>query len=405
MDGAWITGPASNPLSFLNGPAYRSFGSLEPYDFPDFRPAADLDRKLPGGLSFEVEERFRSEGYSNAALQAGNSDSYVLNEFRIQADLRSGSWWRMSAQAQDSRPFFQKPPIGPPNENRWDLKLAYAEIGDPSRHWFSLRVGRQLINYNNTLMANSEWRNQGRSYDAAVLNLQGHGYHLGIFAASIVKPLASGISYHQQGNNIYGIYASMKGPLAHMSIEPFVLWRVQPSVTIAPTVSSATGKQDMRAWGVRWKGVTSSGFDYSAEAVLENGAVGPAPIHAWATTEGIAYQFGGTRGHPRVFAQYDFASGAGTGSTTHSRFDTIYPTAHDRFGILDLFGWQNIEAVRTGATVEPPAAGTWAKRWTSTPGTSSTGTSISARVLAGLEEAMPCPGRAAATPLQVPTSC
>ena len=37
----------------------------------------------------------------------------------------------------------------------------------------------------------------------------------------------------------------------------------------------------------------------------------------------------------------------------HSTFDTIYPTAHDRFGITDLFGWQNIEAVRAGVTIEP----------------------------------------------------
>ena len=38
----------------------------------------------------------------------------------------------------------------------------------PEKHWISLRVGRQLINYNNTIIANSEWRNQGRSYDAVV---------------------------------------------------------------------------------------------------------------------------------------------------------------------------------------------------------------------------------------------
>jgi len=29
------------------------------------------------------------------------------------------------------------------------------------------------------------------------------------------------------------------------------------------------------------------------------------------------------------------------------------PSAHDRFGIVDQFGWQNIQAVRVGATFEP----------------------------------------------------
>jgi hypothetical protein len=37
----------------------------------------------------------------------------------------------------------------------------------------------------------------------------------------------------------------------------------------------------------------------------------------------------------------------------HRTFDTLYPTAHDRFGILDQFGWQNIQTVRAGATIEP----------------------------------------------------
>ncbi len=352
MDGAWITGPASSPLSYLNGPAYRTWGSTEPYAIADFHPAADLDEKLPGWMVFETEERFRGEQFSNAAFQAGDSDSYLLNLLRVQADLRASSWFRFSAQLQDARPFFEQPPIGPPNENRWDLKLAYAEIGDPSRQWFSVRVGRQMINYNNTLIANSEWRNQGRSYDAAVMNLQSHGYHLGIFAASVVKPLPSGVSHHQQGNYVYGMYAWMKGPFANTSIEPFVLGRVQPSAVIATAGFSATGKQNMKAWGLRWKGQTASGIEYSAEGVAENGVTAKVPIRAWATTGGAAYRFD-IPGHPRLFAQYDFASGAGAGSTTHGTFDSIYPTAHDRFGILDLFGWQNIHAVRSGITVEP----------------------------------------------------
>ena len=117
--------------------------------------------------------------------------------------MKPNSWFRATAQLQDARPFFENPPLGPPNENRWDLKLAYTEIGDPEKHWFSLRVGRQIINYNNTLIADSQWRDQGRSYDAAVLNLQMKRANVGIFAASVIVPQASGVSPHQEGNNIY----------------------------------------------------------------------------------------------------------------------------------------------------------------------------------------------------------
>ena len=354
LDGGWITGPASNPLSYLNGPANRTFGSRLPYDIPDFRPASDLDAHLAHWLNFEAEERFRFESYENSSFKEGNNDSYFLNRFRLQADLRFGTWFKFVSQVQDARPLLEKPPIGPPNEDRWDLKLAYVEIADPERHWFSLRVGRQLINYNNTLIADSQWRNQGRSYDAAVVNLQSGRYHLGAFAASAVVPLASGISHHQQGNNIYGLYGRIVNPISNSSIEPFVLWRVQPSLVLEPALSSKTGKEDMWTYGLRMKGRANNTLDYSIEAARQAGRDGTEGFRAWGLTGGAAYEFHFVPTDPRIFAQYDYASGNnGPGSGVHHTFDTMYPTAHDRFGIVDLFGWQNIRAIRGGATFSP----------------------------------------------------
>jgi hypothetical protein len=355
-NGAFITGPASNPLSFLNGAAFRTTGNPAPYDFHDFAPATYLDAKLPNWADVQAEERFRYEAYDNSSFKAKVDDSYVLNRFRFQVDLHTQSWLRVTAQVQDARAGFQNPPIGPPNTVRWDLKLAYAEIGAPDKHWFSLRVGRQLINYNNTIIANSEWRNQGRSYDAAVLNLNAKREHLGIFAASAVVPQAYGVSPHQEGNNIYGAYGRIDDLVGtHSNLEPFFLWRVQPAEVVEPAVSKTTGKENEKVVGVRLKEQAGKAFDYGGELIYEGGKVGPQSIDAWATQEGAAYQFLNVAAKPRVFAQYDYASGNGNPAqnATHSTFDTIYPTAHDRFGITDLFGWQNIEAVRAGTTVEP----------------------------------------------------
>lgn len=354
-NGAFITGPASNPLSFLNGAAGRTTGNPAPYDFHDFAPATYLDAKLPNWVDVQAEERFRYEAYDNSNFKAKADDSYLLNRFRFQVDLHTPSWFRVTAQVQDARAGFQNPPIGPPNTVRWDLKLAYAEIGAPDKHWFSLRVGRQLINYNNTIIANSEWRNQARSYDAAVLNLNAKREHLGIFAASAVVPQAFGVSPHQEGNNIFGAYGRIDDLVPHSNLEPFFLWRVQPAEVVEPAAAKTTGHENEKAEGVRFKAQAHTALDYGGELIVENGKVGAEPIRAWAAQGGAAYQFLDAVAKPRVFAQYDYASGnsnpAQNGS--HSTFDTIYPTAHDRFGITDLFGWQNIEAVRAGATVEP----------------------------------------------------
>src|ERR1700722_19234118 len=190
--GGYITGPASNPLSFLNGPAYRTFGSPAPYDLPDFAPASLLNQQLPKWISFGLEERFRYEGYHNGSFKPHNNDSYILLRSRLAMTIKPVAWLKLMTQLQDSRPFMQKPPWGPPNLNAWDLKLAYAELGDPEKQWISVRVGRQMINYNNTIIADSEWRNQARSYDAVVTNLHYDRYRVGIFAASVVTPLPEG---------------------------------------------------------------------------------------------------------------------------------------------------------------------------------------------------------------------
>lgn len=354
LDGGWITGPASNPLSLLNGPANRTYGSRLPYDFPDFRPVSALDEHLPKWLKFKAEERLRYEGYTNADFQEGNDDSYLLNRFRFQADLRFGSRFKFVSQVQDARPFLQKPPLGPPNKNLWDLKLAYVEFGDPEMHWFSLRIGRQVLNYNNTLIASSEWRNQGRSYDSVVVNLQEGRYHLAGFAASAVVTQSSGLSHHQQGNNIYGLYGRVDNLLPDLTVEPFVLWRVQPSMVLEPALSKETGKENMQTYGLRLKGRAHTSLDYSIEAARQAGKDGMESVSAWAVTGGAAYEFRSVPADPRVFAQYDIASGDPTpGDGVHRTFDTMYPTAHDRFGISDLFGWQNIRAVRIGGTIIP----------------------------------------------------
>ena len=82
--GGFITGPASNPLSFLNGPAYRTFGQMQPsstgaspapYDFPEFRPATLLSQQLPHWIWFGWEERDPLPGLSEQRFKLNSNDS------------------------------------------------------------------------------------------------------------------------------------------------------------------------------------------------------------------------------------------------------------------------------------------------------------------------------------------
>lgn len=340
-------------LTPIGGLASSPPVSTEPYDFPDFRPTGKLNDQLPSWLQFGLEERVRFEGFSGNRFNPKSSDSYVLNRLRAGMILQPANWFKVVAQLQDARSFFENPPLGPPNNVRWDLKLAYVQLGDPEKQPVSVTVGRQLIDYNNTIIANSEWRNQARSYDAVVTKLHVGQFRASLFAASVVDPQFEGVSHHQQGNCIYGAYGWITRVLPKSSIEPFVLWRVAPSVAVED-IKASNGRLDEKAWGFRIRGTDLANFDYRYELAMERGTAGPNDIQAWATTTGMGYTVRRLGWKPRFFAAYDYASGdKNPADGRHGTFDTMYPTAHDRFGITDQFGWQNIMAWRSGISVTP----------------------------------------------------
>lgn len=102
---------------------------------------------------------------------------------------------------------------------------------------------------------------------------------------------------------MYGLYGRIDNLIPKSTLEPFVLWRVQPSAPIEWTVSKKTGKQDMKVYGTRLKGAVRTSLDYSVEGVLEAGSVGPQSIRAWAMTGGAAYELHSVPTKPRAFAQ------------------------------------------------------------------------------------------------------
>jgi hypothetical protein len=344
---------SDSALTPIGGPASSPPTSDGRYDLPDLRPTGELNDQLPRWLQFGLDERFRAEGYSGNGFKPNSSASYLLNRFRFGMILQPASWLKVVAQVQDARSFLQAPPLGPPNNVRWDLKTAYVQFGDSEKQPVTLTVGRQLLDYNSTIIANSEWRNQARSYDAVVANLHVDRFRAAVFAASVVNPQLDGITHHQEGNNIYGAYGWITRVLPNSSIEPFVLWRVAPSVAVEDS-KFKTGRLDEQAYGFRIRGRNISNFDYRYELVLERGSAGSNDIQAWGVTAGLGYTLSTSGWKPRFFAGYDYASGdKNPADGIHGAFDTMYPTAHDRFGIADQFGWQNIVAGRAGATINP----------------------------------------------------
>ncbi len=314
-----------------------------------FSPLSYLNSELPGWLCFTAGYRMRFESYSAGNFQDGNSDSYLLTRFRFGMLVKPAGWLGLYTELQDATAFWKNPPLGPPYQSTWDLRRAYVDLGDIGKGRLALRVGRQDLNFGyGRLVGTSYWRNASRGYDAVLATLGWDWLRVSAFAASPVVVLDNGLSHHQEGNNLHGLYGDFDRLVPGSAIEPFVFWRLSPGIK---TEEGGLAKLDEKTAGVRWAGDRSR-FDYDVEIAGQTGSIGPDRIRAWAWSAIAGYNLepGGLK--TRAFVKYDFASGdRNPKDGVHGTFDQLYPNIHDHHGLADQIAWQNLKSLRSGVRV------------------------------------------------------
>jgi len=320
-----------------------------------FSPSGEVNKGLPGWIRFGGDYRSRFEGYTGGGFRTGATDAYWLSRVRLDLTIQPVSWLKVYAQAQDARVIAKQPAV-PNFENTWDLHQAYGELGDFEKGAWSLRVGRQEINIGDQrLLGSSNWTNTARTFDAVRGMVKLGGFKVDAFASSVVNQYNDAWDHHPHGNNLYGLHAEITKVLPNATIEPYVLWHVQPGLR---TELGAAAKLDEKVPGVRVVGKLPRGFDYQAEVVKEFGSLGSDDIKAWAGhwVLGRTFKAAWT---PRPWIEYNYASGdANARDGVRGTFDHLYPTAHDKYGLADQVGWRNIKDFRGGVELKPH------KNWT-----------------------------------------
>ena len=319
------------------------------------KPSDLVNDQLPNWLRVGGEVRLRFEEFAPRSYRSGE-DSYLLYRTRFDLSIRPFKWLVFFGQAQDARPFFQNvPEPGPPYKNAWDLHQAYVRFGKNDDGPIALTVGRQEINLGDErLVGSSNWTNNARTFDAARLRLKGGGFRLDAFSASVVDQRMGAFDHHTQGNNLHGLTLGLDKILPGSSIEPYLLWHVAPA-RLAPVLESgARAKLNEKTAGFRSKGKLPSGFDYSVEMAKQFGRSGDERIDAWAGHWVFGKVFPSVRAKPRLFAEYNFASGdRNPADGVRGTFDQIYPTAHGKYGYSDQVGWRNIHDAHLAVEFQP----------------------------------------------------
>jgi hypothetical protein len=313
-------------------------------------PMEDVNRTLPESLRFGGEYRSRVEGRYGIGFTA-NKDLYLLSRFRFNATIKPTQWLTVFSELQDARVIFNNrfTPNTPTNQDSWDLRQAYVQLGSSKQGWIDLTVGRMVLLYGDErVIGPSDYTNTARTFDAVRLNLHHGESKVSLFASSVVVQREGVIDHHFEGNNLYGIYGSLKNVVPQATLEPYVLWRVAPSNPIL-SASFFPGSLSQVTVGVRLAGFLPAAFDYNIEMQRQAGSIGARSIAAWAGYWSVGKTFRSVPTTPHLFFESNYASGTkDRNGTTFHTYDEIFPSEHDKLAFTDLIGKRNIQQIRAG---------------------------------------------------------
>jgi hypothetical protein len=303
--------------------------------------------ELPRWLHLDGEERVRMETLDGVGFLAARN-TYLLQRLRLTLDVTPFRWLKFSFQAQDSRVFFTNvKPTPASQKDPMDLRLGYVQFGNSEEGAISLRAGRQGLDFGEgRLVADPNWSNVGRSFDAVRLILRYRKLRLNVFSGASDKIYTNGFATPAPGEHFDGLYGSIDKFVPNATIEPYVFWKMEHNVK-GELVK--TGDLSEKTAGIRWVGKLPLGFDYGMESALQRGTQAGEPISAWATHLVMGFTLPNAGHLPRFFAEFNRGSGdENPKDGVHGTFDTLFPSSHDKFGVADQFGWANIAHARGG---------------------------------------------------------
>ena len=353
----------------------------------DVNPLCFLD----GKLCFDFQERLRWEIRDdnfdfNDDVSSLTDDNWFLQRARLGLMVKPSPWFKIYAQAQDSREINSDRPdfpgvFGAEGDDSFDLRQGYIEIGNPKEFPLTLKAGRQILSYGDERVIGAfDWNNIGRTFDAVKFRWDEKTWWLDAFVSTVVVPERG--SYNQSdlfnGNEtereqvFSGLYFNTVA-LGPQSIDLYALY-------LHENLKLAAGDTDFATLGVRIKSKPGAfapetyapdgksmadgksapppmkkpvGLDYEFEGAFQTGEVRGLDLTAWAVHGGLGYTFD-VPWLPRVGVAYSYGSGDGDPLDGDiETFQNLFPTNHKFYGQMDAFSWQNIHDIELTTRIQP----------------------------------------------------
>jgi hypothetical protein len=314
-------------------------GTLQPFHSSD----------IPRWMTLDMEVRGRTEEQTSLGYVSGKDRLYELTRVWGGVRVVPTDWLTFYAQFMDLHA------LGLPLEDTaanmrdtFDLRQGYLDF-----HYKPVQfvVGRQELRIGDERVVGiSDWTNNSRTWDGFYMRI-GNANQLNLFSTSVVTIHPTSLDTHGAGLTFHGVDAKLATYVPHTTIEPFVLVHALPRVT---SQQGMVGSQTEVTFGSYYETKLPLGFDSSGTGDLQRGSYSNDSIHAGAAIVRGGYGVKRLPLQPHLEAEYDYATGNPHANPDRiGTYDQEYPSNHNAFGLVDLFGFQNIKQRRLSLQLTP----------------------------------------------------
>lgn len=298
-----------------------------------------------GSLSLLLEERARWEIREDADFTNESEDrnAFVGNRFRTGLDLRIGTSFRVFAEGQDSRHWGADADAAKISGRNSDLRQAYVEVrGLGGVSGLSTKLGRQELSFGEERLVGAfGWSNVGRSFDAAKVRFESGGLSLDAFLARARRrPLLS----DTPDQTLSGVYAGFLQDRKDLKAEAYALLKRDGGLT--PGELGGRSRSRIPTFGGRVLWTPVAGLQLALESAWQTGERGPDRHRADAQSLRVTWAIPSEAG-VSLGAEWNRASGDEDPFDGRSgSFDNLFPTNHNKYGLMDYHNWSNLREVK-----------------------------------------------------------
>ncbi|MFB3778464.1 MAG: alginate export family protein [Bryobacteraceae bacterium] len=317
--------------------------------------------RTDGRLLISAESRGRYERRTGQAFGNELDLSATLYRNRLSVSVTPARWLKLSGAVQDSRAPGYGANAPSSARDQADLLEGYLELFSNRKQGFGMTAGRMLLAYGETrLIASSQWGNVIRGFDGVRTSWRSNRATLEALWFSPVKARVGEFNRPVPGERLWGTYNVFPNLFGTHLAEAYVLRHDQnaPAGFTGGNRAAGTDRLGITTLGGRLAGPLPHGLEYSLEGVLQRGKVESASQRGAAWFSALSRRWMVSGKPLDLTGEYKYASGTRDpeDATRAGTFDALFPSAHDKFGHMDLFGWRNIHSAQSVVTFGVSAA-------------------------------------------------